>query len=383
MMCRIPYSTLINRVFYLVFSILNLFSINSYAAETDVCKAVLANGVHDKFHTFSSSQQFQQAFNLVSSKEFENWSKAKDAAGSLGINVIDLFDASLGGHTNESNYGERRNKFLSIAQSTSMAKHGFNRKIEIISGSITGAFTRCIELTRSEVGFYSWIVPGRNLSTFVINAKNNQTGNANIYVNKISIFPEKGTGCDINPPIGTNTQTVSISCFKPAESTVQVSMQTDKGNLPGINVTGTQDALHELRQQVYDLVNSGALVPSNTIAFFTSQECNQGWEEFTEMRGRYVVALPYGGTLKKSVGKELTNGQNRATGSHVHGYTSTYFAHPNGWRNVSPGIDGEGLRTEWNGGTGVKRGSQSRTTSATGIGGTNAPYIQLLACRKI
>jgi hypothetical protein len=46
--------------------------------------------------------------------------------------------------------------------------------------------------------------------------------------------------------------------------------------------------------------------------------CPAGWSEFTEARGRYVVGLTAGGTLKGTSGTPLSDQEARPVGQHEH-----------------------------------------------------------------
>ena len=55
---------------------------------------------------------------------------------------------------------------------------------------------------------------------------------------------------------------------------------------------------------------NGSGVPIGTIAFFEGA-CPSGWTEYTNLRGRYVVGVPSGGTVAGTVGTALSNLGNR------------------------------------------------------------------------
>jgi hypothetical protein len=133
---------------------------------------------------------------------------------------------------------------------------------------------------------------------------------------------------------------------------------------------------------------SGSLTsfPSGAVVFFNLSSCPTGWSEYTAGRGRYVVGLPSSGTLAGTTGTALSNLENRAVGQHNHaiidpGHSHTY------WLDTDTVPDG---------GTGgaasedTKDFTLSTDSSVTGItvdnagsvAGTNAPFIQLLACVK-
>lgn len=114
--------------------------------------------------------------------------------------------------------------------------------------------------------------------------------------------------------------------------------------------------------------NSNPLLPTGAVLYFNLTSCPGGWSELTAARGRYIVGLQSGGDLAATVGTGLSNKENRATGRHNHalgglwvnqgnGNNPAGTAHPERWTPYDTGYAGD-------------------------VDGTNAPYIQLLACVK-
>lgn len=126
------------------------------------------------------------------------------------------------------------------------------------------------------------------------------------------------------------------------------------------------------RARVAETVESGA-VPSGAVMFFNLSVCPAGWTELTQARGRYLVGLPSGGTLGGTAGTALSNLENRATGAHTHPITS-----------YSSGID-TNQRLIWgtsNNSTGTPLQPTDVLAPTGSVAGTNAPYLQLVACQK-
>ena len=129
---------------------------------------------------------------------------------------------------------------------------------------------------------------------------------------------------------------------------------------------------------------SGDSIPKGTISFFNLSACPSGWAEKTELKGRYVVAKPDGGTLLGSQGTALTNLENRAVGQHNHGVTDPGHKH---YMNAMQGTIFYSVRYGDNNGGGNVNTSTSTTNisiqNSGSVVGTNAPYVQLLACEKL
>ena len=136
--------------------------------------------------------------------------------------------------------------------------------------------------------------------------------------------------------------------------------------------------------------DANRLIPSGAVMFFDMATCPAGWTSMAPAAGRYVVGLPSGGTLGAQVGTALSNAENRPTGAHGHavsdpGHTHTYPLSIPG--KTSPvalhfGTWAANDQNWW-----PQRDISRETTGVTvqdypGVPGTNAPYIQLLVCKK-
>jgi len=126
--------------------------------------------------------------------------------------------------------------------------------------------------------------------------------------------------------------------------------------------------------------------PDGLVAFFNRATCPAGWREVTALRGRYVVGLPEKGTPGAVVGTALADKENRPVGQHNHGVIDPGHSH-GVTRSNSDGDDNEFL--EANGSAGIpnllyiERSTTGVTVESAGaVPGTNAPYVQLIACTE-
>lgn len=129
----------------------------------------------------------------------------------------------------------------------------------------------------------------------------------------------------------------------------------------------------------------GDSLPKGTIAFFNLPLCPSGWTEKTELKGRYPIGLPNSGTLGQSIGTALTNGEDRPVGQHNHGVTDPGHGHVLNYMryDIAGGLGGDAYRHQSGGvSTDIAYTGISIKNSGS-VAGTNAPYLQLLACEKL
>jgi hypothetical protein len=134
---------------------------------------------------------------------------------------------------------------------------------------------------------------------------------------------------------------------------------------------------------------SDAVAPAGAVMFFALASCPAGWTEYTAAQGRYMVGLQPGGTLEKTDGTALTDGEDRPVGKHTHSVTDPGHTHD---LSANPILVGGNVTSQRLQGTQSLAYNQPLTTApaftgisidpAGAVDGTNAPYIQLLACKK-
>ncbi len=151
------------------------------------------------------------------------------------------------------------------------------------------------------------------------------------------------------------------------------------GGSPGIGKVLTSDAAGLASWQ------AAAGLPSGAVMFFNLSTCPSGWTDYSSAQGRYLVGKLPGGTLGATVGTAFTVDQeNRAVGQHNHPITDPGHTH----NLKAGGVGGAGGSYTVNPDQPAVPGfianaTTGITVNATGtVTGTNAPYIQLLACQK-
>lgn len=144
--------------------------------------------------------------------------------------------------------------------------------------------------------------------------------------------------------------------------------------------------------------------PAGSVMFFDLPSCPPGWSELTQARGRYLVGLPAAGTPGAAVGTALSDQENRAVGEHGHGIAQTPHGHgvsdpghrharlagssnasgqPNAYWTSGNNDLGTSFTQFSTTGISINGANANITVNNSGsVPGTNAPYVQLLTCRK-
>jgi hypothetical protein len=132
-----------------------------------------------------------------------------------------------------------------------------------------------------------------------------------------------------------------------------------------------------------------AVAPAGAVMFFDLPACPAGWSDFDAARGRYLVGLPTGGVAGATVGTALSDQENRPTGQHTHAVNDPGHVHVVDYdteqlANIGNTIGGT---RQFGGSDSGQKDSELAFTGITianagAVAGTNAPYLQMLACRK-
>jgi hypothetical protein len=86
------------------------------------------------------------------------------------------------------------------------------------------------------------------------------------------------------------------------------------GNERDVRESPASGVSHTLYEIDWNGCTSGAIdakclqtIPSGAVMFFDLASCPDGWTELTDARGRYIIGLQQGGTLKGTQGTALNN----------------------------------------------------------------------------
>jgi hypothetical protein len=238
------------------------------AQAADICSAILANGTYDKSETYTTNANFNLVYNTLCKGSVETYQDATSSSGNLGVSIIDVLDAAIGGSTNSTNYSQRKSQFCSLNFSSVSSNSTVLTKVQVASRIIASAWESCV---LRATGFVSWVTVSKNLDAFTISMRNN--GPLGVFqVYQISHPNVSGIVCDGNAqnatrdnPIAFQTREVNIGCTKPTTETIQISMDTSAGNLSPVDLPGTVAVLDDLQTQIKALQAAANVLPPGTI----------------------------------------------------------------------------------------------------------------------
>lgn len=345
-----------------------------------ICLALANNIKPDVSIQGSTREKFVSIQRVIAADSFKSWDIASSAKLDLNISVPDYVDGVLGTQSNSSNWGVNRDRFLKTDFSQVASSASSITVVNKTSEGIVQSIVNCAQIVANQNGFFGTlasVAPGRD--GFVIRLfRKLQDGDSDWLLRGLSGVPadtkfkcnEQYEQSSQKNPKPIHGLSVLISCSKSSDHALTVSANTNVGTAGPFTIIAVQDDLSALRDRVANIeAAAAAIVPRQTVAYFDGQACPPGWEAIQAAMGRYIVGLQPGGQLEATVGQALTNKEDRPTGAHSHPISAT-------------GVGGHGA--------GLQGGNDCCSlttvpisgTGSIGVEGTNAPYIQLMACRK-
>ena len=243
-------------------------------------------------------------------------------------------------------------------------------------------------LRKNSAGHLEWSAAGDNLGDHTATTTVNMAGFPIMNISSAQISGTGVSGAAALFQVAGSTMTVlnngnaGIGTAAPGAK-LEVAGQikiTGGGPAAGDMLTSDADGLAAWEAP------SAEPVPSGAVTFFNLAACPSGWTALAGAAGRYLVALPSGGTLAGTAGTPLTNLENREVGAHTH--TKTDPTHQHTTNDLVSPANSLGTGT-------AKQGAYNSGTTTSGLAtisitidnsgtvfGTNAPYLQLLVCQK-
>lgn len=213
-----------------------------------------------------------------------------------------------------------------------------------------------------------------------------------------ALFIAATLACFINPVFSQSDETITVTTFYPSPYGVYNELRLNPHSPYTTECTASEEGLlfydndpadaaqrglKVCKDSMWQLIGGGGSeAPQGAVMFFKLPSCPSGWSELKDKdgnfaRGRYIVAYNPANPpsdLGAAVGQALTNKENRPAGAHTHNVSGVgIYAFETMSGN---GQNGYAVPQVW-------MASANLVTDVGGFTpGTNAPYIQLLACQK-
>lgn len=224
----------------------------------DLCADLFRQGYDDENLTLTSQQNFQYLQKTFCSDTAETYAQATSDGFNLGVKILDLVDATLGGKTDESSYTARRTQFCSYKLDTATAGAPILGAIKTASAAATAAVKQCFDL---HPAFSIAITPKDTLDGFAVTVRDN-SGDANV----TAISADTGAlKCDKTLPAKV-TPPFTFNCTKPQDKTLLVSVQSDKGSVSGVEVYGTDRTIPDMQNAIAALTQAAQSASTPTAA---------------------------------------------------------------------------------------------------------------------
>lgn len=302
--------------YFLIITSMMVVGVQTKAA--DICSAILANGTFDRYDSYTSSANFSLVYNTLCKSSVETYQDATSSAGNLGISILDVVDASLGGSTTSANFSQRKSQFCSLNYSNVSNNSTVITKVQVASKVIAGAWETCVSRATR---FVAWVTLAKNLDAFTISMRNNSNqGTFQLY--QISHPSAPDITCDGDAhratranPISYSQREVNIGCRKPATDTVQISADTSAGNLAPVDLPGTVALVSDIQIQLKALQASINILPAGTIIpwYVRSGRIPDGWavcdgsNGTPDLRGRFLRGTGSMAEVGKADGKDTAD----------------------------------------------------------------------------
>ena len=370
---------------------------------------ILANSAirQDELLYASDTKQFTYIQKLVAQEKYSSYQEAQSSKLDFDLSIPEYVDATLGTKSDSTNWSTNRQKFLSISVESASLNSRQYGSMKTMSESIVRAISNCaVELANlSKSGIFvsldKWS-PDTSIFSIKITRSTSGTSTWNLKGLRVNTEPKSDAECWGDGNVdwlkkkypATVDGSMALNCTKSSMATAIVSLSNDVDAPITLRIPGVGDKWESFEGRLRSLERQ--VVPSGTLAYFSLSECPLGWEVSQSAIGRYIVGVSANGELGATVGTRLSDRENRATGKHSHSpkdgagrLTARTFVGHGDAATSNGGVQSSGgdccnYREFDTQNVPVQASPMPDGASTSGdVAGTNAPYVQLLACTKV
>lgn len=315
------------------------------------------------------------AKSFLCKQEFSTYEQAVSAHMGGSFNLFEVLEGSPDDRVDASNYSNKRKEFCEITSSDARSSSYSNATVRSLNTHIASIYKDCVDKVSQNTGeAIAYIEPSSDLSSFKVHVVKSSGATE---IDQFSAFPipssctEGLLEASPEKPIEIRGSRQFQCVNSDPRRVVALSgnfkndgkmFKHSKGEVPK-----REDNLDAISERLEALEKNLSLTgtKSGMVAFFTNS-CPTSWAAYPDLEGRYVVGVPRQGKIGEGRGEALSNLENRAVGRHNHSIERRTYRQANRGGSSFAGGALEKVETEY---TGEKEG-------------TNAPYLQLLACIK-
>jgi hypothetical protein len=201
------------------------------------CSELMKFGIYDHYNVLASREQFRLMQSYV--RQADSGASGGDSSLNTSATVpVEGIPLAMGFNKSDSNYNNWVNQFESMTYDEARDNQLLIQEIRTISPALMDVVKHCIDSQQS--GFSNWIETSQDRTTFSYMARYRPNGSEQATVKSFDILPHtvkqacehESSFQNFNSGREINSATVALSCPVTPETTVTVTLVTDKGGHP-------------------------------------------------------------------------------------------------------------------------------------------------------
>lgn len=291
----------------------------AFAADLkNTCDAVLAGGIRDNFHVYSSRQQFELYQKRLCDAKFSSHADFESGSSSLGID-IPLAEMSFGlSGTTESkrqSFSESYRKYCESTYSTFQYKEKFEQSSATVNQTLVQSWGSCQRdfmnayILGNQRGIFVSASPKSDLTGFVVKVnRRNGVPTGPVIVN--ALFPSdlqcNRGGQTFGPGAAVPLNEFQFECNKSASQSINFSIDTGDGASNEVTIPSEIPRYNELRDRLYEQSSSISALESRLVERITNlsagknctktapmMKSSNAWQTLSCPAGQYVRSVGF------------------------------------------------------------------------------------------
>lgn len=201
-----------------------------------ICAALLKQGIRDTEVVNISESRFLENQSQICTTNYENYSKAKSAAESGGLDVPGYFGISAAAANAEAEYSTKYTNYCQASYAKAVSDDQLHTFMNRANLGVLHSFDHCVDVQAQT--FVRYVEPLANGKTFKVVFKNRLEGDGKFIVSKLTIRDtatnsdlKLNRDCDFTDalPYKSELNALTITCTKRPDQEIVVSGATNLG----------------------------------------------------------------------------------------------------------------------------------------------------------